>query len=175
MKQIKICRGIPCSGKSTLAHKLCDDLYEYDNAAHFEADEWHMNDGGKYNWSPDEVYASHKWCQLCVEQFIRYHESATAVVSNTFITVKEFRAYIDIAKKYNANIEIIEPDTAWKYDVNECFERSKTTHKVPLATIQRMRDRWIDIPCKTYTPVELETYFESLQLSKEQKEFFGEE
>lgn len=92
-----------------------------------------------YLWHPDMIRESHHVnkikCKRAMELGIE-----DIIVDNTNTTWKEILPYVELAKAFGYDVEIMEPDTAWKFDVSECFKRN--THKVPLESIQKMFDRW---------------------------------
>lgn len=62
MAKLLIIRGIPGTGKSTLAHKLvCDGEYR----AFFEADQYFMTESG-YDFDPSKLHAAHAFCRTRV-------------------------------------------------------------------------------------------------------------
>lgn len=114
-------RGLPGSGKSTMAKKLAEAKDHY----HLEADMYHMNDS-VYDWKPENVKASHEWCQRNASQALV--DGYNVVVSNTFTQLKELRPYLEMW----ANIEII-----------DCYGDYGNVHNVPKNSIERMKNRWI--------------------------------
>jgi hypothetical protein len=50
------------------------------------------------------------------------------------------KPYIDLALQYEYEIDFVEPDTKWRYDVEECFHRN--THGVPYSTMLKMYNNW---------------------------------
>lgn len=53
-KELYLLRGIPGAGKSTLAKSL--------GGKHVEADMFHINKEGVYDWRPEHVKKAHEWC-----------------------------------------------------------------------------------------------------------------
>lgn len=124
--------GAPGSGKSTLAKKLA----EQHNAIICSADDYHMVNG-EYKWKPENVSAAHAACRLkaCAEM----SEGRNVIVDNTNTSHKEVKPYIDFAKMSGHKVIYVEPDTEWRYNVDELVIRN--THNVPRATISAMVDR----------------------------------
>jgi hypothetical protein len=52
----------------------------------------------------------------------------------------ECQAYCELAHSLKIEWEILEPQTKWRNDAQQCFE--KNTHGVPLTTIERMLKDW---------------------------------
>ena len=134
MNKLVIYRGLPGSGK-TLAANLLVQMY---GAVNLATDDYYMV-GDNYLWDAAKIGQAHIWNQWRCDQAMRAGIENIAI-SNTNTTWKEIKPYVSMAMNYGYDIMIIEPTTSWKYDVNECFK--KNTHKVPLESIQRMRDRW---------------------------------
>lgn len=117
-KVLYIIRGVPGSGKSTIAHKLTDYVAEAD---------MFMFENGEYKWSKDKLHMAHKKCEELVEQYMIENKNKIAV-SNTCIKVKEMKPYLKLAEKYGYSVEIIELNGGYK-----------SIHNVPETTMERMK------------------------------------
>ena len=126
---LRIIRGLPGSGKSTLA-ELLKEQYNINN--YYEADMFFMRDG-EYKFYPTALGIAHKWCKSKVEESLQNNEDV--IVANTFTTIKELNEYLKLTKLYDCNIVI--------YEVRTQFE---SIHNVPDEAINRMRNRWYNIP-----------------------------
>ena len=73
-----IVRGIPGSGKSTVARKLATGS----NWQHFEADMYFYDKEGNYNFDINKLGAAHHWCERKVATALQ--DGWSVVVSNTF-------------------------------------------------------------------------------------------
>ena len=124
MKLLILIRGLPGAGKTTLAEKLVV------KQNHLEADMFHMR-RNQYQFEYDLIENAHEWCRLETERKMRsgYHP---IVVSNTFTTNDEMKLYIELAKKYEYNYQVIAIE-------NIPFE---SKHNVPQDVIDKMQDRW---------------------------------
>jgi hypothetical protein len=98
-KVLFLLRGLPGSGKTSLAHHI------WSHYVICEADKYFYNEGGEYIFDASKLSEAHKWCQNEVE--IRMKDNQVnpqyypeIVVSNTSTTEKELQPYIDLAKKY---------------------------------------------------------------------------
>jgi len=127
-------RGLPGSGKSTLAYALkteanrsqiseCETVWR-------EADMYFKDRHGKYLFDPSRLKEAHAWCQKEVEFFLS-DPLTDVIVSNTFTQRWELQPYVNIAKRCNSNIQLI-----------ECQGNFGNIHNVPEASIQAMRNRW---------------------------------
>lgn len=124
MSRLVIIRGLPGSGKSTMAKAM-------DGFVHLEADMYHYRGGNGYEWKPENVKASHEWC-LNMATFALV-SGADVVVSNTFTRKWEMEGYLAAAKACVAEVEIITAKGEWE-----------NIHNVPESTIEAMRKRWED-------------------------------
>lgn len=142
-------RGISGSGKSTLSKTV---IYEHSlpDSCHLEADMFFETRKG-YKFDAALLHKAHSWCLLNTEKLLRV--GSIPVVSNTFTTVKEMRPYFDLAIEYDVNVQLLEPDTDWKFDAEKLF--SYNQHGVPMATIEKQLDRWQPLPTGIYTPNDL--------------------
>ena len=123
MLKLTLIRGLPGSGKSTYAKKLQDE-----NTLHYEADMYFMF-SGEYKFDKNLLKAAHIWCKRMTKEGLEQNKNV--VVSNTFSEIWEMKPYVELAKKFNAALEIIE--------MKHKFE---SVHDVPKETIQKMKRRW---------------------------------
>lgn len=116
-------RGIPGSGKSTIARSM-RDFY------HYEADMFFIDRvTGEYCFNPILVNKAHQWCQLMATKALE--ENGDVVVSNTFSQWWEMEPYLQAARKYNHEVVIITALGAYQ-----------NVHNVPTKTIRNMIMRW---------------------------------
>lgn len=120
--QVIIIRGLPGSGKSTIAKLMTD--YE-----HFEADQFFYTEDGTYNYDPTKVKDAHIDCNRRVREAL--DNGRKVVISNTFTRVFEFEPYLKMCKE--RGIEPIIIETKGKF---------KNIHGVSDEAIQRMKTRW---------------------------------
>ncbi len=127
MNKLIIIRGLPGSGKSTKAKQIVK-ADKTNRTKHFEADMFHILDG-EYHFNIDNAVSAHEWCLASTEHCLS--KGYTVVVSNTFTTSKEVRAYLDIASKYGVEVEVI-----------TMREDYGNIHNVPQEVLDRMKSRW---------------------------------
>lgn len=118
-------RGVPGSGKSTMAK----EMKSAHGFAHFEADMYLTAEGGEYWYHPGRVAAAHLWCHNQARNALAL--GVSVVVSNTFTRNQEMAPYFALAKEQGAEIRVIEATGSWK-----------NVHGVPAEIIQAMRKRW---------------------------------
>lgn len=114
-------RGLPGSGKSTIAKHMSGHI-------HLEADMYHMKDG-EYCFDPAKVKDAHTWCQQQTKNLIAAGDSV--VVSNTFTRLWEMQPYFEMAKEFGIEPNVIEAKGNWK-----------NQHNVPDSVLEAMRNRW---------------------------------
>ena len=125
MTKLTLIRGLPGSGKSTMARKIAVET----GALHVEADMW-INYSEK--WRKESVKMAHAICQEQANKALYYGRDT--VVSNTFTQQWEMQPYLDMARHYGAQVEII--TTAGDYG---------SVHNVPDDVIAAMRERWEEV------------------------------
>jgi predicted kinase len=124
MKLILI-TGPAGAGKSTRAQEL---MKERDIRYNFEADQWMKDEQGNYCFNPKKLYYFHKKCQDYAESVMKLKQDL--IISNTTLTMKEARPYIDLAKIYNYEVEIIHLTTQFQ-----------NLHGVPEEKVKQMQNK----------------------------------
>lgn len=134
-----IMRGLPGSGKSFLSEKLVKDGQIFSTDDYF-----YLNPEGTYQWDRKTLGKAHKWNQRRVIAAVEAN-LPVIIVDNTNITLKELRDYAPMAraaKEKGYFVHLREPETHWRGDVEECFNRN--SHGLPLEAIERMKNRYQD-------------------------------
>lgn len=116
-------RGIPGSGKSTMARSLASQGYR-----HFEADMYFCRNG-VYRYDDKKIAAAHRWCMCKTYRSLAQGEDV--VVSNTFTRRIEIEPYLEIAEIFGIQPGIIEAKGTWR-----------NVHGVPDQVVDAMRQRW---------------------------------
>ena len=132
--KLVVFRGIPGSGKSTMAKKMRDTLIEMgETVGYYEADMYWMGDDGEYHFDPKRLQDAHTWCQDKVREAL--HNCSVVIVANTNLTKFEMDIWKEIADDANAKMEVFHLKTQYG-----------NVHGVPEETIERMKERESDWP-----------------------------
>jgi len=125
-------RGPSGTGKTSIArHFENEDYLDY-----FEADLFFESAEG-YKFHSSLLTVAHQWCKASVEKAM-LHESPKLIVSNTSTCLWEIKPYLELAQKYDYEVEILRTPGPW--DAETLFRRNK--HGVPLETIQKQINRY---------------------------------
>jgi predicted kinase len=125
MKTLYLICGPSGSGKTTFANKL---KKEKGIINHFEADQWMVDLYSNYFFNPKRLSYCHTECQKSTEESMQRGEDV--IVSNTTLTKKEAKLYIDLSRKYGYNVEI-----------HHMTGEFRNEHGVPYWKIEEMRNK----------------------------------
>ncbi|KAK3100471.1 hypothetical protein FSP39_020574 [Pinctada imbricata] len=131
-KCLIILRGLPGSGKSTLARDL------EAGGCTLTTDDFFMKDG-QYNYDVTKLSQGHEWNKKRASMAME--EGFTPVIiDNTNTQAWEMKPYVVLALSYGYDVEILEPNTEWKFSVKDLEKRN--SHKVPRETLKKMKERY---------------------------------
>lgn len=122
-KELFLLRGLPGAGKSTLAESI--------GGKHLEADMYHIDANGVYNWKPEKVKDAHEWCQFECARAMEWE--LKVVVSNTFTQEWEMKPYFELAQKHGYRVFSL---------VVENRHGGVNEHNVPAETLEKMKQRF---------------------------------
>lgn len=126
-QQLILIRGIPGSGKTTLAGIIIGNNPSV--FKHYEADMYFTDDNGNYMWDFSRISAAHSWCQEATHKAL--DDGYSVIVSNTFTTKKEIQYYLDLAEDFQIVPTVVVANGNFK-----------NVHSVPEETINRMKERF---------------------------------
>lgn len=119
-----IIRGLPGSGKTTLAHRLASAT----GGVVYEADDL-FTEAGEYRFDPNRLGEAHEQCFRNTAAAL--HEGRTVCVANTFTRRYEWERYQLLAQKLGVPCQIL-----------ICQGNFGSVHDVPAETYHRMKLRW---------------------------------
>lgn len=120
-KKLYIFRGLPGSGKTSLARKLAPLVIENDM---FRYDE-HM----EYVFDSDDTLTVHRKVMDLFEYAVRHLKLPAIAVANVHTKVDHFRRFVDLAKKHG-----------YKVTVYEMYGHYENTHHVPDQVVRSMAE-----------------------------------
>jgi predicted kinase len=127
MKKIILLRGLPGSGKSSLAKLMSNALTGF-----VESDMYFIQNG-EYKFDASKLRQAHAWCQNQVEKWMGPHGLDDIIVSNTFTQEWEMQPYFELAEKYGYVIFSL---------VVENRHGGKNVHNVPEDKLEQMKNRF---------------------------------
>ncbi|XP_069061659.1 uncharacterized protein [Pleurodeles waltl] len=134
-KLLILLRGVPGSGKTTLANDLLDKSPE--GTVLSTDDFFRQRDG--YNFVGKKLGNAHEWNQDRAMKAM--DEGRTPVIiDNTNTQAWEMKPYVEMAIERGYTVQFHEPETWWKRDPVELEKRN--THNVPRDKISQMVERY---------------------------------
>lgn len=140
MKILFLLRGVPGSGKTTVANILSENgKYPV-----LSADMYFEDSEGNYNWDASKIKDAHTWCKDEVENWCRRGKetfvfnvlsspSFKIFVANTFTQEWEMEDYFKLAEKYGYMVVTL---------ICENRHEGKNVHNVNDETLEKMRNRF---------------------------------
>ena len=124
MKILYLIRGLPGSGKTTLAKSICNVV--------FSADDYFTDKDGNYKFDLTKLENAHQNCVNKTTLKMIYGCEKIAV-ANTFTRDWETEIYFELAKLHGYQVHSI---------VVENRHNGGSIHNVPEKTIENMRERF---------------------------------
>ena len=142
MPKLTLIRGLPGSGKSTVAQKLWQEVWldNLDDATVRPPDRWEADDffthsfNHEYHFDGALIRDAHAWCYSNTLKSLR--DGMDVIVSNTFTQVWEIKKYL-LIQEYVPGVEI---------EIIEVKTQFESIHGVPEEKIRQMSARWESIP-----------------------------
>ena len=127
MKTLFILRGLPGSGKTTIAHMLSSL-----GASVYSAEDFFIDiNTGEYNFDLNKLHA-HRICRNNVHAALVGGDELV-VVHNTNTTVKEMKPYYELAEQYGYQVHSL---------IVENRHGGQNVHDVPEEALDRMERRF---------------------------------
>ncbi|XP_062616217.1 NEDD4-binding protein 2-like [Saccostrea cucullata] len=127
-----VLRGLPGSGKSTLARQLVGDGQILSTDDYFWENKIYSFDVGK-------LAEAHEWNRKRAEAAME-ERCTPVIIDNTNTQSWEIKPYLKLGKAFSYEMELLEPNTPWKYSVKELARRND--HGVSKEHIQKMKERY---------------------------------
>lgn len=127
-KGIILIRGVPGSGKTTMAEALKSVSPE--TYVPCSADEFYLNPEGDYRWSKEYISKAHMWCKLNTLKAL-YHKQ-TPVVNCCFVSNWEMDDYFKMAVEERVPVLVVTLKT-----------RFQNQHGVPEDKVADMEKRFV--------------------------------
>ncbi|XP_043203069.1 uncharacterized protein LOC122371062 [Amphibalanus amphitrite] len=134
VRLLVLMRGLPGSGKTTLAKQLAGR-----GGLVVSADDYFVNSRGQYVFNPAKLSEAHEWCRQQARAAMRRGRTPV-VVDNTNTQAWEMQPYVKLAVELDYYVEYAEPTTPWRHDPRLLSKRS--VHSVPERNIERMMLRF---------------------------------
>ncbi|MEZ9398850.1 AAA family ATPase [Vibrio splendidus] len=122
-QKITLIRGIPGSGKTTMALEM--------DAALVEADQFFVNKDGEYHHDRRFIKDAHEWCQMEMKRLLLAGNDV--VVANTFIKKWEILGYLKAVQSLGLDLDI---------EVLEASGEYPNVHGVPEDIVCRMKRQY---------------------------------
>jgi adenylate kinase family enzyme len=148
--RVVILRGIPGSGKKTIANEIFEK-YPKNKVLILSTDDYWFDKNGKYKFEPKKIFKAHQWNQQRFKNAIKSKKFWCIIVNNTNTELWEMKPYIKIVNESNHYVyEIREPlTTRWqRRDLQTCYKVQKSERErsgqspVPLNVMKKMLDRF---------------------------------
>lgn len=137
MKKLILLYGLPGSGKSTLAKELeqtyLDARYVVRRT---ETDDWFvLHGGGTYKFDASLLNKAHQATFQLVQYWMNLGTDVI-ILSNTNLTWKDIKGYVELGVHNSYEVEIVETQTSWRYNLDEL--EKKNIHGVNKSILHRM-------------------------------------
>lgn len=129
MRRMIIMRGLPGSGKTTLANTILKHPTFIDTTLHFEIDHYFEDSDGNYKFDAEKIEDSVEWYYEGVERAMKLDYDV--VISNTTTQRIEAVRLFELAYTYGYNVFII-----------ICTNDYGSIHDIPEYKLDAMANRW---------------------------------
>lgn len=122
MATLTIIRGLPGSGKTTMAKQLQVDT----GAPYYEADQYFETSGGAYNFNPAKLHLAHAFCEGRAKTELTAGRNCT--ISNTARKPKESKTIVKWCQENGHHVKVI-----------TAVGNYNNVHSVPAEKMEQMR------------------------------------
>ncbi|XP_023064564.1 NEDD4-binding protein 2-like 1 isoform X7 [Piliocolobus tephrosceles] len=124
-----------------LVDLMCQRQLQHDfpRALIFSTDDFFFREDGAYEFNPDFLEEAHEWNQKRARKAMR-NGISPIIIDNTNLHAWEMKPYAVMALENNYEVIFREPDTRWKFNVQELARRN--IHGVSREKIHRMKERY---------------------------------
>jgi predicted kinase len=136
-KTLILLRGIPASGKSTLAKALQDSQ----GAQVASADSFWYDSAGVYRFDPKKLPEAHERCQETVKEYMRDYERKLIVVDNCNLAESHRAPYVKLAEEYGYDVQVVTVNTPLEVCLKRNSERT-ADRRVPEGTICKLANEY---------------------------------
>lgn len=134
VKIMVLMRGLPGSGKTSLAK-----IIKGRSGVILSTDDFFCNEEGLYRYDPHRLPEAHGWNKH--RALVKVQEGRTPVIiDNTNVQAWEMKPYIIMALHHGYEVDILEPETSWKFNPKELAKRN--IHGVPKYKISEMKEHY---------------------------------
>ena len=128
MRELILLRGLPGSGKTTLAGVLS----EYGKHPVFSVDDYFTDENGRYKFLFQENHLAYKQCELCVKTAMQ-HGLEKILLHNTFTQEWEMEPYFKLATANDYRVHVVTVENR---------HHGNNIHEIPEDHVERMRSKF---------------------------------
>ena len=128
MRELILLRGLPGSGKTTLAGVLS----EYGKYPVFSVDDYFTDENGRYEFRFQENHLAYKQCEECVKTAMQ-QGSEKILLHNTFTQEWEMEPYFKLAAANDYRVHVVTVENR---------HHGNNIHEIPEDHVERMRSKF---------------------------------